>query len=389
VIRGITIDMAAALGKFVEWDVPQFENLPDSQRHPEDPTIQVLERVGTVRELFSGTYFSPDIPEFIEFIEIHRCNGHMHIGGIVGMIINVETGDVICDNKAIYGEDPATNEGFITSIVTKNYDPPLVIAANTTVKVISHYDASVLHTGVMGLFAIFYADHKAEVLHPKETGLTVDLCESTCDESLLPSADDIEICVDTIETGFLCQMRNICDCTAFLALPEIAGCGTDWETPFGMTIPVDSICAKHCGCEGMNDEETKNKILTERVGDIFSQSYDEICKYATVDCEKYLSNLFSCSKELNENDVHPAVWEALEFKDGTRMPLERTKLGDAALHRFDKTNINEEVLPCANMNAPDDSGTNDGNSSSANGFFIVSAFSFIFTLSVVNFAFFW
>merc|ERR1712032_441827 len=135
------------------------------------------------------------------------------------------------------------------------------------------------------------------------------------------------------------------------------------------------------------------KIMIESITNSFQKDYGKLCRFASDDCEHYLSNLYSCQKELNQEDVHPAVWEAMEFQTGTRMALERAKLGSEAIHRFEKEDINEKVLPCPYNSAQDKSGTKgqmtetmgNDNSSGASALSILSALLFIFTTSVVKF----
>jgi len=393
----MTGDIANAVGNAVEWDVPQFKYLPKDQRLPDDPTIQMIQHVGPLNELFGDRTFDYDdsYKEF-ELIEIHRCAGHMHIGAIEAWVINVETGELICNGKVTYGENPSKDKGFITSISVQNYDPPIVVAANTMVKMITHYNASVVHTGVMGLFTLFTANHEISVVHPKETALTVDLCKSSCDRSLLPNTDGISVCEDKIETLYPCTTLGVCTCEEFLNMRGVVGgCGGEWMTPQG-NYPVNIFCAEHCGCEEMDSEEAVNKIMANAVQDRFTRSYGKMCRYATGGCEKYLSNLYACSEELNVDDVHPAVWEALKFQDGTRMALEKTKLGSNAMHRFDKDSAIERMLPCSGTKSPAsssassfiaESSAKDDDVSSANGFSIVNTFSIIFAFSFTIFAF--
>jgi len=389
-------DIALSIGKVVEWDVPEYKYLPTNQRLPKDPTVQVLEHIGPLNKVFGTVDYDDSYKEF-EVIEIHRCAGHMHIGGLEAWVVNAETEELICNAKVTYGKNPTEDKGFITSISVQNYDPPIVIAADTTVKIITHYNASIAHTGVMGLFTLFAANHETSVVHPKETALTIDLCEPACDRSLLPNTDGIpvSVCKDNIKTMYPCIAMNVCDCETFMDMSEVGGCGGDWVTGAG-SFPVNAFCAEHCGCQEIEDDEAIKKILIDGVRDRFTQSYGKLCRYATDDCKKYVSNLYACAKEVNMDELHPAVWDALDFQDGTRMALERAKLGSDAMHRFDKNNVNEKVLPCLEINTLSslsangiitDISTKNDDSSSANGLVIFSTFSIIFTLSFTSFAF--
>jgi len=241
------------------------------------------------------------------------------------------------------------------------------------------------------------ANHDTVNVHPQEAALTVDLCEvPTCDLSLLPSADDINVCEDTISTGFICNYLGVCDCETFLASPYVVGGCDGVLLGRGRNHSVTNFCAKHCGCR-QNDEEEAMKVMVDKLQDRFKASYGKLCRYSTDDCQKYLSNLYSCSKGSNMDNIHPAVWKALEFQDGTRMALERAKLGNEALHRFDKNNINEKVQPCSGVSAVTDSFSAssiisefepmDDTSSSTHNLMLVHTFSIMFALLLTSFFF--
>merc|ERR1712176_770492 len=110
----------------------------------------------------------------------------------------------------------------------------------------------------------------------------------------------------------------------------------------------------------MGDEEEVKKIMIESITKSFQKDYGKLCRYATDHCERYLSNLYTCQKELNQDDMHPAMWEAMDFQSGTRMALERAKLGDRSIHRFATQDINKEILPCPYDSAQENLGTKDG-----------------------------
>merc|ERR1712151_1065843 len=111
-----------------------------------------------------------------------------------------------------------TNKGFLTSIGTQDYDPPIVLSANMPIRFVTHYNASITHTGVMGYLFLFVSEHVAKgggnynnyvvEVGPKEAALTVDLCApSKCDTSLLASVENISLCEDTISSSYLCSYQ--------------------------------------------------------------------------------------------------------------------------------------------------------------------------------------
>lgn len=213
----VSSDMAFAAGRIVEFDVPMWRDLPKYQRSEDDKTIQVLERTGTFIEIFSDTTFGElglgDLRDDVEYYEILRCMSHMHIGGLDTWVKNAETGQVYCHNKVEYGDNPVTNEGFISSIGVQDYDPPLLVPANAQVTVTSHYDATVLHTGVMSIVILFLADHdESYVITSEEKGLTVDVCEAPrCDTSIIPA--DVKLLTEYKST---CRYDSK-DCTKMLS----------------------------------------------------------------------------------------------------------------------------------------------------------------------------
>ena len=50
----ISADVAPMIDRYVEWDVPMWQNMP--KEHAQNPKVQVLNRVGTLRELFGGFF---------------------------------------------------------------------------------------------------------------------------------------------------------------------------------------------------------------------------------------------------------------------------------------------------------------------------------------------
>jgi len=368
-VVSMTTDMALAVDSNVEWDVPSYENLPESQRHPTILNIQVLERIGTLKDVFGGTSFVAGNYDY-DMFEIHRCIGHMHIGAIEAWIRIAETEDLICNPQATYGDDPSKDKHFLTSIGVESFDPPLVLPGDTEMKVTIHYNASELHTGVMGLFTLFVSDHaQSTAIRHGETALTIDLCEtSECDASIFPDMDEISLrCEDDITTTRLCSLGNICTCEEFLKLPYVNG-GCDEGAKLvlppvfgGGKYPVEMFCAKSCGCKHPKDEKRRDELIKKEIEDRFQQMYKEICRFATEKCQQMLSNLYTCSKyRVGDNVLDPLIREALvELHDpvgeemnegGTLKVLERAKIGDKRIHRLDTSNINKDVLPCVAVN---------------------------------------
>jgi len=402
-VVSITTDMALAVDSIVEWDVPSYENLPESQRHPTIPNIQVLERIGTLRDVFGGTTSVVGGRTSVlggydyDMFEIHRCFGHMHIGGIEAFIRIAETDELICNPQATYGDDLSKDKGFLISIGVTNFDPPVVLPGDTEMKVTMHYNASELHTGVMGLLSLFVSDHaQSTAIHHDETALTIDLCETfECDVSIFPDINEISLrCEDDITTSQVCLGANVCTCEEFLSHPFVkGGCdeGAQLELPAilgGQNIPVEYFCAKSCGCKHLQDEEERNQLIEKEIQDQFQQMYRETCRFATKECRQMLSNLYTCSKYgVGDNVLDSLIFEALvelhhpvEDKmneGGTLKVLERAKLGDKRIQRLVTSDINKDVLPCV---AVDEASFSSG--STCGYAFSVSSLAFLLLLSL-------
>jgi hypothetical protein len=329
-VRPITTlytDVAHAVDKYIEFDVPHYSELPAEHRHPDNPQWQRLAREGTVRTLFSHSY-PPNRPNYegADQLEIFRCTAHLHIGGLEIYLEDAVTGEVICRSEATYGTDPATDLGFLTSMSVINFDPqnPRMISADQPLRLVSVYNATEVHGGVMGHFDLDVAEVWHGNVGQQEAALTVDLCQKeTCDVDQVPNW-----CRDNLEDTFSCRDRGICDCKDdLLANPFLPGCGEILDTGRYGQYEVDSICAESCGCKA------EPKLVVTNLQMQIKETRRQICRYNTKECQDYLSNLYSCSQP-NTPGVEnlDQVVRSLMREHGTLMVQEYAKIGNPFMH---------------------------------------------------------
>eukprot|EP00587_Corethron_hystrix_P002411 CAMPEP_0113327968 /NCGR_PEP_ID=MMETSP0010_2-20120614/19684_1 /TAXON_ID=216773 ORGANISM="Corethron hystrix, Strain 308" /NCGR_SAMPLE_ID=MMETSP0010_2 /ASSEMBLY_ACC=CAM_ASM_000155 /LENGTH=607 /DNA_ID=CAMNT_0000189095 /DNA_START=28 /DNA_END=1851 /DNA_ORIENTATION=+ /assembly_acc=CAM_ASM_000155 len=362
----ISADVAPTIDRYIEWDVPMWQNMPEEHALPGNPKVQVLERVGTLRELFGGffpgaVYTGNDLLEVHrcighlhiaglgtgnDLLEVHRCIGHLHIAGLGMWLYDAITGDLLCHNDVKYGDDPAADKGFLKTVTVTNYDPPLQILSDREVRLVTHYDAEILHTGVMGLIFLMVAE-KDMAVGPVEAALTADVCLAPrCDvAAVLPNGG----CRDALPDSILCSFGGVCSCDDLLAIKDtVGGCGGVYMSSFG-NVSVASLCAEHCGCG--------EDILEESVLEQIEQQTEDNCHYAGEKCTRYLSNVYACaqpwakgSEEFNDSVM------AILAQNGEEMALEGTKIGDPSLHRFDtKPLTKSDVRSCDPKDYPEKS----------------------------------
>jgi len=354
-VKMLSADIAAALNTRIEFDVPLYTKLKPNERLEDDPTIQVLKIEGTFRELFQHDFFEESY-HGPDQILLHRCTGHMHIGGVRQWFEDTETGEKICSNEASYGHDADVDSGFLTNIETHNFEPPRVISVDEPIRLVTHYNASEVHTGVMGMFFLFYSE-EMEVVTQDMSPLVVDVCmPNTCNASMLPSTSELVLCSNPLEeegddpfASFLCSFMGVCTCDQFLMQPQVTGCGGVLMagSRFG-NYSVDLFCAEACGCTFLDNEETKAKVIVQTLVETIEDKIKSLCHYYTEDCRRYLSNMVACGDELPGSEELDAYVLDFVIRDGRHMALESAKLGDEALHRFDvqNTRVEEELVSC-------------------------------------------
>eukprot|EP00586_Coscinodiscus_wailesii_P006398 CAMPEP_0172490104 /NCGR_PEP_ID=MMETSP1066-20121228/20448_1 /TAXON_ID=671091 /ORGANISM="Coscinodiscus wailesii, Strain CCMP2513" /LENGTH=778 /DNA_ID=CAMNT_0013258417 /DNA_START=99 /DNA_END=2435 /DNA_ORIENTATION=- len=339
-ITMITADIAPAIDRYVEFDVPQWENLPGDQVLQGNSKVQVIERVGTLRELFGG-FFQGARYTGNDLVKIHRCIGHLHIAALGMWLYDDVTNELLCHNDVEYGDDPETDKGFLRAITVTNYEPPLQVLADKRLKLVTHYDAEILHTGVMGLLFLMISEGKQKV-GVIEAKLKADLCMAPfCDVSaVLPNGS----CRDSIEDSIVCQFGGLCSCTELLSIPDtIGGCEGVYTSSFG-NLTVGSLCAEHCGCA--------ESLLEESIVEQIEDRTKELCQYSGKNCTHYLANVYACSQPWVEGaDGFEETVMGVVARRGKQMALDGTKLGSKSMHRFNDVDI--ETLDIATCDPND------------------------------------
>lgn len=246
----LVADISPVLGKIIEFDVPGYQDLSQDLQKQTDPTIQRLVRELPFNELFTTGFFAFDY-DGPDTVRLFRCVGHLHVAAIGMWLEDAETGEMLCSGEGSYGSDPSQDKGFLTAIHVDNYEEPKVFPADRVVRLITEYNATELHTGVMGLYFVFI-DGEQEIT-AEDTALSIDIClKPTCDTSMLPrvTIEEVsggEICEDVLMDHPACKFGGLCDCEEVINAPESTGCGGVYSTDQG-DMEVDSVCAKSCGC---------------------------------------------------------------------------------------------------------------------------------------------
>lgn len=98
-----------------------------------------------------------------EWIELVFAVGHQHRSGMGIHLYNDTTDELICSSIPTYGNGTGigNERGYITAMSTCTFDPPLIMRRNTVVKIVSNYDNTLAHTGVMSLFYLAIAEINA------------------------------------------------------------------------------------------------------------------------------------------------------------------------------------------------------------------------------------
>ena len=386
----LTADISPVVDKAIEYDVPYWGDLLDEFVKDDDPFTQRLVREEPFRDMFQMEFFGDDY-NGPETVKILRCVGHLHVATIGMWLEDTETGDMLCSGNSTYGTDPDQDKGFLTAVHVDNYVEPKVIPADRVVRLIVEYNATELHTGVMGMEFMFISGERQVTATDAE--LSVDICmRPTCDTSQLPQlyAEDYQgtaTCADTLEENAACKFGGLCDCETLINATESTGCGGVYSSSMG-DIEVNSVCAKSCGCQATNcqdalpespsctfgglcDCETfvnspestgcggvytsefgsmevndmcanycdacPEKSWEEYFEDAFVEeleaSLESRCQYATEECRETLHNAYSCSLEPpGLEELHPVLRQAM-VAHGSRLAFKHAELGSSSLHR--------------------------------------------------------
>lgn len=140
----------------VEYDIPKC----DPELHP--GCVHTLATRQTV-DLGSSSVYAfmrndTDVPD--REVELIFAVGHQHRGGMGISIYNDVTGDLLCSSIPEYGtgHEIGNETGYVVSMSTCTFNPPIRMRASDVLRIISLYNNTVSHTGVMGLMYIAVAD---------------------------------------------------------------------------------------------------------------------------------------------------------------------------------------------------------------------------------------
>lgn len=132
----------------VEFDVPVSNGL--------DGGVSKIEKVINFERSKSRTK-DGNAPEYSNWI---KCEGHQHIGGLGMWIYDDETGELICEMLPKYGNggkyEILKEKGFMVGMSSDYYSPAKPIKEGQRLRLVSLYDNTVEHTGVMALIFVYF-----------------------------------------------------------------------------------------------------------------------------------------------------------------------------------------------------------------------------------------
>ena len=82
------------------------------------------------------------------------------MGGLDISLFNDATGELICRSEAVYGNgtEAGNESGYLVGMTPCVFDDPPVFKKNDKVRVVSRYNATEPHFGVMALFLNTFSD---------------------------------------------------------------------------------------------------------------------------------------------------------------------------------------------------------------------------------------
>lgn len=391
----LTADISPAVDKNLEFDVPKWTLLNEDEQKDTDPYIQRLERTMPFNLMFHHEFFGP-LYSGPDTVKLFRCVGHLHVAAIGMWLEDAETGEMLCEGVGFYGTDETQDKGFLNAVAVDDYDEPKVFPADRLVTLVTEYNATILHTGVMGMEFIFVSGERT--IHANDTKLTVDTCiPGFCRAALLPrvikpdnNTAEEDVCEDTLKDHPACTFGNMCSCEEFVNAPESTGCGGMYTSDWG-EIEINSVCRKYCDCPPVSSKKCEDALPTSPAclfgslcscevfvnaaestgcGGYYTSDWGEMpvndmcanycdacpditpeeqmamdfeedletllkaaCKYSTEECRHALNNLHACAASYpGVEDLDPVIQRLLTEK-GHDMALEHAKLGDPSLHR--------------------------------------------------------
>lgn len=183
----------------IDQDIPVREFLLNAATNVEyDVPFLGRDQVHTVEKLARLDY--PLTKAGDEEMEIIRCEGHQHIGGLDLIVEDLKTGESICHSTSIYGDgDEIGNEnGYLIDMTTTKYSPPRKIKADSKIRIKSEYDASLRHTGVMGIMSVYYVGKRSDIIWPD---FQAQPCEPGVEVGVIGAVRALHIVRDNSDTS--------------------------------------------------------------------------------------------------------------------------------------------------------------------------------------------
>lgn len=116
-------DVSPAVGRFIEFDVPGYQDLREAFRSDADPKVQRIVREEPFNVMFKEGFFAGDYSGPDE-VRLFRCVGHLHVAAIGMWLEDAVTGEKLCSGVGSYGTDPSQDKGFLTAIHVDDYEEP-------------------------------------------------------------------------------------------------------------------------------------------------------------------------------------------------------------------------------------------------------------------------
>jgi hypothetical protein len=140
----------------VEYDIPEC----DPEVHP--GCVHTLSTLQPVDLGQNSVYrFTQDEPDSSDReVDLVYAVGHQHRGGLGISMYHEKTGELLCSSVPSYGtsEEVGDEDGYVVSMSTCMFDPPVRMRASDLVRVVALYNNTQPHTGVMSLMYLALAD---------------------------------------------------------------------------------------------------------------------------------------------------------------------------------------------------------------------------------------
>jgi len=145
----------------IEYDIPQCA--PGGE---DEDCVHVLETTQTLHGASSDAFGTGGSrSEEDKYVEVVYMVGHLHRGGI-SVALYLNDTELLCESLPTYGSgepgEIGNEPGYINSMSSCTFDPPLVLRTTEKIRVVGKYNSSEPHQGVMSLFYIAVSDMPQE-----------------------------------------------------------------------------------------------------------------------------------------------------------------------------------------------------------------------------------